>query len=136
MAGKRIQRVNELLQREIASGLYRLQTTPPLDTARVTISAVDTTPDLKKTTVMVSVLAGGDGDTTAGQVVRTLNRHRKEFQQLISSNIVLKYTPHLQFVEDRGQEHADRIYQILDNLPPMAEEPPASEEDSSNGTAT
>lgn len=127
MPGKRIQRVNELLRHEIAAGLYRVQTDPPLDLARVTVSGVDTTTDLKKATVHVSVLAG-EGVPPPDQVVATLNRARKDFQRLVASNIVLKNTPRLQFVKDEGQAHADRIYRILDNLPPMADEPPSGEE--------
>jgi ribosome-binding factor A len=136
MAGKRIQRVNELLQREIAAGLYRVQTTPAIDTARVTIAGVETSPDLQKATVRVSVLADDAGITTTENVVRVLNQNRRDFQHLIGTNIVLKYTPHLHFVKDEGQAHADRIYQILDNLPPMAEDGPESGEEPQDGPTT
>lgn len=128
MPGQRIQRVNELLRHEIAAGLYRVQTAPPLDLARVTVSGVDTTPDLQKATVHVSVLPAPDGADDTDHILRTLNRARKDFQRLVADHIVLKYTPHLQFVKDEGQAHADRIYRILDNLPPMADESTPGEE--------
>ncbi|WFB37355.1 30S ribosome-binding factor RbfA [Kiritimatiellota bacterium B12222] len=128
MTSKRVDRVNELLRHEIANGLYSLQTNPPLDLARVTVSAVDCTSDLRKAKVMISVLEDDEMNTQSENVVRVLNRNRNDFQKLIATNIVLKYTPHLQFISDHGQEHADRIYQILDNLPPMADETPAKEE--------
>lgn len=122
MSIKRTDRINELLQREIASGLYQVQTTPPLDLARVTVASVACSPDLRKAKVMVSVLEDEKGETRAENVIRALNRHRKDLQAMIASNIVLKYTPHLQFVLDEGQARADRIYRILDSLPPPAEE--------------
>lgn len=128
MPSKRVDRVNELLRHEIANGLYHLQTNPPLDLARVTISAVECTQDLRKAKVMVSVLEDDEQQTRAQDVVKTLNRNRHDFQKMIAANIVLKYTPHLQFFPDHGQAHADRIYQILDNLPPVADDPTAQEE--------
>ncbi len=121
MPSKRIARVNELLQREIAKGLYRIQTDPPLDLARVTISGVDCSPDLRKARVMVSVLHDSGDAPNAEEVVRTLNRKRKELQALLASNIIIKYTPHLQFFEDHTLDNADRVLEILDHLPPPAD---------------
>jgi len=135
MSTKRTERVNELLQREIASGLYRLQTTPALDLARVTIASVDCSPDLRNATVSVSVLEDETGETRAPDVLRVLNRHRKDLQNMVSSHVVLKYTPHLRFELDTGQAKADRIYQILDSLPPPADDNP-DEEDSTDGSPT
>lgn len=128
MSNKRVDRINELLRHEIANGLYHLQTSPPLDLARVTISAVDTSADFRKAKVMVSVLEDDEMRTQSDHVVRVLNRNRHDFQKRIATNVVLKFTPHLQFIADHGQEQADRIYQILDNLPPMADEGPEAED--------
>lgn len=121
MASKRIQRVNELLQREIAGALYSLQFSPPLDLARVTVAGVSTAPDLRSASVRISVLPNPDGTSDLQEVVRQLRGRRKDFQSVIGRHVVMKYTPHLNFEADEGQAHADRIYQILDNLPPMAD---------------
>jgi ribosome-binding factor A len=121
MASKRVERVNGLLKREIAKALYHIQFDPPLDLARVTVSAVDCSPDLRNATVGISVLE--NESTDAMDVIRTLLRHRKDLQKLVFSNVVLKYSPQLRFELDKGQEQADRIYRILDNLPPPAEDP-------------
>jgi ribosome-binding factor A len=119
MASKRVERVNGLLKREIATALYQLQFDPPLDLARVTVADVDCSPDLRNATVHISVLE--NGDTQSMDVIRTLLRHRKELQKEVFSKVVLKYSPHLRFELDTGQEKADRIYQILDALPPAEE---------------
>lgn len=123
MSTQRIDRVNELLQREIASSLYRLHTGGgELDLARITIARVICSPDLRKARVLVSVLHDSDEAPDVEQVVRALNRKRKEFQSLLASNVVLKYTPHLQFVADESLDGADRVLSILDHLPPFADE--------------
>lgn len=134
MSSKRVERVNELLRHEIGNGLYHVQTTPPLDLARVTISAVDCAPDLRKAKVRVSVLEDDELGTNVESVVRILNRNRNDFQKLIADKVVMKYTPHLQFMADRGQAQADRIFQILDSLPPPADDTP-EDEDASNGSS-
>lgn len=121
MASKRVDRVNELLQREIAKALYHVQFDPPLDLARVTVSGVDCSPDLRNAIIRISVLE--NADTRSIDVIRSLLRHRKELQKAVFAKVVLKYSPHLRFELDPGQERADRIYRILDNLPPAGEDP-------------
>lgn len=121
MASKRVERVNGLLKRETASALYHVQFSPPLDLARVTVAEVHCSPDLRNATIHISVLEG-EG-TQPEEVIRTLLRHRKELQKAVYANVVLKYSPQFHFELDQGQAQADRIYQILDNLPPPAEDP-------------
>ena len=122
MTSKRVDRVNGLLKREIATALYQIQFDPPLDLARVTIAAVDCSPDLRNAVIRISVLENETTQRT--DVIRTLLRHRKELQKTVFANVVLKYSPQFRFELDEGQAKADRIYQILDSLPPPGEEPP------------
>jgi ribosome-binding factor A len=122
MSSQRIDRVNELLQREIALCLYRIQFDEPLDLARITVAKVICAPDLRKARVLISVLSDEHGIPDPVEVTRTLNRKRKDIQQLMSSHVVLKYTPHLQFIVDDTLMQADRVLDILDHLPPPADE--------------
>jgi len=122
MSSQRIDRVNELLQREIALCLYRIQFDEPLDLARITVAKVICAPDLRKARVLISVLSDEHGIPDPVEVTRALNRKRKDIQQLMSSHVVLKYTPHLQFVVDDTLMQADRVLDILDHLPPPADE--------------
>lgn len=123
MSTNRMSRVNELLQREIASALYRLNTDGKLDLAKVTVSHVITSPDLRKCRVLVSVLGAREEGM---DVIRLLNRKRKDLQHMVSSVVVLKYTPHLQFFLDESIASGNEVLEIMDQLPPMAED----EEDS------
>lgn len=122
MSSQRIDRVNELLQREIALSLYRIQFDHPLDLARITVARVICAPDLRKARVLISVLSDEFGIPDPVEVTRALNRKRKDIQQLMSSHVILKYTPHLQFVVDDTLVQADRVLDILDHLPPPADE--------------
>lgn len=122
MSSQRIDRVNELLQREIAQCLYRIQFEPPLDLARVTVARVICAPDLRHARVLISVLSDPNGQPDPQDVIRTLQRKRKEIQTLMSSHVILKYTPHLQFIVDDSLIEADRVLDILDHLPPPADE--------------
>ena len=121
MSTQRIDRVNELLQREIAQGLYRIRFDQELDLARVTIARVICSPDLRKARVLVSVLHDTEDSATAEEVVRILNRRRKDIQQLMASHVILKYTPHLQFTADSSLDGASRVLDLLDHLPPYAD---------------
>lgn len=122
MSSQRIDRVNELLQREIALSLYRVQFDQPLDLARITVAKVLCAPDLRRARVLVSVLSDENGIPDPVEVTRILNRKRKDIQQVMASHVVLKYTPHLNFVVDDSLMQADRVLDILDHLPPPASE--------------
>lgn len=122
MSTQRIDRVNELLQREIAQSLYRIRFDEELDLAKVTVSRVICSPDLRKARVLISVLETVDPGPTSAEVVRALNRRRKDIQQMMAAHVVLKYTPHLQFTADDSQEGASRVLDLLDHLPPFAED--------------
>lgn len=112
-------RVNELLQREIASSLYRLNLEDRLDLSRVTVTHVITSPDLRKSRVLVSYL----GDLEEAKIaIRLLNRKRKDLQSMISKVVVLKYTPHLFFALDQSISQGARVLEIMEHLPPPEEE--------------
>ena len=126
MPSGRIIRVNELLKREISDDIFRLFTGSKFDTGAITVTRVETAPDLRDANVFVSIF-GHEEERT--EMIRFLNRHRKDVQARLSKNVKLKYTPRLHFKHDTSLEEGDRVLGILTelNIPDGDDEPQDSE---------
>ena len=112
MPGQRILRVNELLKREIADLIERVDFS--LEGCLVSVSEVSVSPDLRNAKVHISIF-GGD-DKIRVKVMRYLRDSRGMLQRKIASAIVLKYTPVLTFINDTRIEKGDRVLAILEEL--------------------
>ena len=121
----RIIRVNELLKREIAVDVVRLFVNSNFDTAAITVTGVETAPDLHDATVYISIF-GHEADRD--RMIRFLNSHRKEIQHRMSRNVILKYTPRLHFKLDSSIETGDRVLSILAQLDIPEDEDPENHE--------
>lgn len=120
MKANRITRVNEIIRRELATQLYRIIHRPDFDPAEVTITHVVTAVDLRTARVMVSVR----GDAAEGErVLRILKSARAEFQEALRDNVMLRYTPHLQFVRDTSVAEGDRVLELLGEMERAGELP-------------
>ncbi len=125
MASDRLARVNELLKREIASFLYRVVDDPDFDFAAVTVTEVRVNSDLRKARVFLSIR--GENEFQQRQL-KEIRRHRKEFQEEVAKNVVLKYNPQLKFDLDASLEQGDRVLKLLSELD--GELPPDPEDSS------
>ena len=112
MPGQRILRVNELLKREIADLIERVDFS--LEGCLVSVSEVNVSPDLRQAKVYISVF-GGD-ESIRVKVMRFLRDSRGMLQRRIASDIVLKYSPVLTFISDTRIEKGDRVLAILEEL--------------------
>ena len=113
MVSKRITRVNELLRREIAAYLYRLINEGGFDMSAVTITQVDTAPNLRHARVFVSIR---DHELEKEAMLDTIASHRLAIQKQINRTMHLKYTPHLEFELDRSIEQGDRVLNLIAEL--------------------
>ncbi len=106
-ASGRMRKVNGMLHEVIASEVVELKD-PRL--GFVTISGVDTAPDLRTAVVYFSVLGGADElkETAAG-----LAAAAPRLQARIGSRVRLKYLPRLRFVADESIRRGARIDEIL-----------------------
>ncbi len=130
MSSARIIRVNELLKREIASDILRLFATDRFDTSAITVTRVETTPDLREAKVHISIF---EHEEERVKMIRFLNKHRKDIQARMSQNVILKYTPRLHFKLDTSIEGGDRVLGILSQLDiPADDEPQNTEQGISN----
>jgi len=115
----RIDRVNELLKREIGTVV---QKDYEWHGALVTVSAVETTQDIKEAKVWISVLGG-----RPEPVVEKLNHEHGSIQKKVSKRVVLKSTPVLRFRFDGSAERGVEIVNLLDEvakLPTAKDEEP------------
>lgn len=105
----RMRKVNSIL-REVLADEIELLTDPRLELASVT--AVDTSPDLRRATVYISTV-----DLERGpDAVAALERAAHRLQGALARQVRMKYTPHLEFEVDSGVVEGTKIDAILRDL--------------------
>jgi ribosome-binding factor A len=111
MPSLRLQRVRELLKREIGEVIRR--EFPVSEAGLVTVNDVDAAGGLSSALVFISILG-----TAAKQkkALALLTRHRKRIQGLVGRAVVLKYTPTLKFIIDDSVVRGNRVLQIMEEL--------------------
>ena|SRR5947209_7357610 len=113
MPSRRIERVNHLLRQEIADLLRREVKDQTLSTALISITDVDTSPDLRSAKVYFSVY----GDE---EVIKEAQLHLKRASGFLHHNLKerldLRHTPHLEFVLDRSLATGDRIMRLMRSI--------------------
>lgn len=118
---KRLDRVNELLRREISSVVQR---DFEWNNVLVTITDVDVTQDLKEAKVYVSILGG-----SAPGVLDQLSRKRGFIQSKISKRITMRTTPVLSFRQDSSAVRGVDVVNLLDEVDKLPTAPPEDEEE-------
>jgi ribosome-binding factor A len=102
-------RVGELLRHTLAELLLRGDIADPeLADLRITISQVETSPDMRVATVFVQTPIG-----QMQQALTVLARHRKYLRGELGRRVELKYLPELRFAEDDSIDKGERIDAIL-----------------------
>ena len=119
MASNRIGRINEEIQRELASLIPNVK--DPRVTGMISVTAVDTTPDLRYAKIYISVLDKSDST----QVLKGLKSASGWLRRELGNAMKLRYTPELVFEIDHSIEYGAKISGILENLniPKDEEEP-------------
>ncbi len=117
MPSIRIQRVSELIKREVGEAI-RSQI-PVSEDGLISVNDVEVTGDLREAVVYASVLGNAEQQKRGFQ---TLLKHRHRIQDHVARTVVLKYIPKLRFVLDESVARGNRVLQILAEL----EAPPAS----------
>ena len=110
MASNRIGRINEEIQRELASLIPTVK--DPRVTGMISITAVDTTPDLRYAKVFVSML----DKTDVQEVVKGLKSAAGYLRRQLGQALQLRYTPELTFVPDNSIEEGAHILKLLNDL--------------------
>ncbi|HPY30281.1 MAG TPA: 30S ribosome-binding factor RbfA [Verrucomicrobiota bacterium] len=111
MPSHRIQRVRELLKREIGNVIRR--EIPAEEAGLVSVNDVDVAGDLRSALVFISILGGPDQQKRG---IALLEENRGRIQHLVARSVVLKYFPTLKFVLDDSVVRGNRVLQIIEEL--------------------
>src|ERR1041385_8706664 len=111
MSSVRVQRVRELLKRQLGE-ILRRELSLPQD-GILTVNDVDISKDLQLATVYVGVIGT---ENQVKQAMDLLQQERKRIQGLVGRAVVLKYTPQLRFVLDQSISRGNRVLEIMDEI--------------------
>lgn len=111
MPSLRLQRVRELLKREIGEAIRREFEVS--EAGLITVNDVDVTGDLHSAVVYISIFGNADQQKRG---MNLLTHHRKRIQGLVGRAVVLKYTPTLKFKIDDSIVRGNKVLQIIDEL--------------------
>jgi ribosome-binding factor A len=106
----RMRRVNEAVREVVSARIAEGLRDPRI--GFVTVTAVETSPDLRQARVYVSVL-GSDDERSA--TLEGLESAHGVIQQAVASELRMKRTPTLQFVFDESIDRGMRITELLDD---------------------
>ena len=120
MSIDRIKRINEMIRRELALGLFHIGQGEDADVGRISFVDVGVSRDLRSASVSVSILGTPD---QSHALMAWLHRHRVEFQAHLAKTVSLKYTPRLFFRETHAIEKGDRVLNLLSEILPEAASP-------------
>ncbi len=80
------------------------------DMAKVTVTGVDVTPDLRHATIWIGLL-GGDRDQE--RIWELILANRLEAQAAVAKTMTTKFIPRLEFRRDSGGDYAQHIEAII-----------------------
>ncbi len=109
MATRRLDKVNELMKREIGSFI---QKEFEWNGTIVSILQVEITEDLKEGRVWVGVV----GRMAPAQVIEKLTKNRGVIQKAVSKRVVLRNTPRLTFKYDNSAQRGVELVNLLDDI--------------------
>lgn len=107
---RRMEKVNDLLQSEVAELLHRRVKHPALRDALITITRVEVAADLGTARVHVSVMEGVDSEP---EVLEALARSEPFLHRELVKRLHMRRVPRLRFLPDHSMEEADRISALL-----------------------
>jgi ribosome-binding factor A len=109
--GDRMRRVNEAVKEVLSARLAEGLKDPRI--GFVTVTAVDTSPDLRHARVYVSVLGGED---EREQTLAGLASSHGYLQGQIAHELRMKHTPTLEFLYDESVDRGMRISKLLEDV--------------------
>lgn len=107
---QRIQRVNQLIKKELSQIILREIGFPK--NALVTITRVDSSPNLIQTKVYVSVIP----EDKIEDVLEILEKSIYDLQQILNKRLNMRPVPKIKFVMEKETVEAGRIEELLEEI--------------------
>ena len=111
MATNRLNRINEDIQRELSALIPRVKD-PRVQQGMVTVTGVETTPDLRYAKVYLSIL----GEVNEKELRRGLRSAGPWLRRELGAALTLRYTPELTFERDRSIENGAKLSKLIDDV--------------------
>lgn len=111
MSSRRVARVNELIRAELADIIARELKTPLPGV--VSITEVQTTPDLRHAQVYISILGDEEARKTSFSV---LQKATGFLRHVLAQRLALRYTPELTLRLDTSLEHGAHILDLIRSI--------------------
>ena len=111
MASNRIGRINEEIQKELA-GMIRNLKDPRVQDTMISITRVETTPDLRFTKVYVSFLQ----NEKAAEGMKGLASAAGWLRRQIAANLQLRHAPQIQWALDDSITYGAKLLALINSL--------------------
>ena len=111
MASNRIGRINEEIQKEL-SALLRTVKDPRVQDTMISITRVETTPDLRYTKVYVSFLQ----EERVKDAMAGLKSAAGYLRRQLGHNLQLRYSPEIVWSEDNSITYGARMLKLINSL--------------------
>ena len=111
MASNRIIRINEAIQKELAN-LLRTVKDPRVQDAMISITRVETTPDLRYTKVYVSILQSDK----AASAMKGLQSAAGFLRRQLGTNLRLRYAPEIVWAADDSIVYGAKMLSLINSL--------------------
>jgi ribosome-binding factor A len=111
MASNRINRINEEIQKEL-SNLIRNLKDPRIQNTMISITRVETTPDLRYTKVYVSFLQ----EDRASDALKGLQSAAGYLRRELGSALNLRYTPQIMWALDDSITYGAKMLALINSL--------------------
>ena len=111
MASNRINRINEEIQKELSS-LLRTVKDPRVQNTMISITRVETTPDLRYTKVYVSFLQ----EDKANDAMKGLKSAAGYLRRQLGSNLQLRYAPEIVWALDDSITYGAKMLKLINSL--------------------
>ena len=117
MASNRIGRINEEIQKELASLIRNLKD-PRVQDTMISITHVETTPDLRYAKVYASFL----DETKAAEALKGLKSASGYLRRELGAALKLRYTPELVWALDDSITYGAKMLKLINSLEVSSDE--------------